>query len=329
MNSTGMMRIRFWGVRGSYPVSGSDTVRYGGNTACVEVEANGSTIILDAGTGIIPLGRALAQRAREQGRKVSCVLLFSHLHHDHTQGFPFFLPAFLPGANVSIYGPDFLGSSPQMTIDQVMRPPYFPLRLAELNGNVLFHVLRETDALLVHSSEDSAQDPANLCPASSLPKDDEIVRVRVLRSYAHPGGVYHYRIDWRGHAIVYATDTEGYVNGDRRLANFAHGADLLIHDAQYTDAHYLGMTPGMSITQGFGHSTVSMACHAAQAAGVKQVALFHHAPEYDDAQMDTVAVEAAAAFPGALVAREGLEICLEGQENGQPEAVFPLLGAQR
>ena len=104
MNTSDALIVRFWGVRGSYPTPGSDTVRYGGNTACVEIEAGGSTIILDAGTGIISLGRALVRRAREQGRSASAVLLLSHLHHDHTQGFPFFLPAFIPNSNVHIYG---------------------------------------------------------------------------------------------------------------------------------------------------------------------------------------------------------------------------------
>jgi phosphoribosyl 1,2-cyclic phosphodiesterase len=319
MNNKGEMRIRFWGVRGSYPVPGHDTVRYGGNTACVEIEANGSTIILDAGTGIVPLGRALARRSREQERKISCVLLLSHLHHDHTQGFPFFLPAFIPGASINVYGPDFLGSSPRNTMEQVMQPPYFPVRVADLNANIAFQVLRETEVLLVEERGETAQTNTQVLPVGSMPVDDHRLRVRVLRSYAHPGGVYHYRIDWQGRSIVYATDTEGYVNGDRRLANFARGADLLIHDAQYTDEHYLGMAPGMSVTQGYGHSTVSIACHAAYAAGVKQLALFHHAPEYSDHQMDEVAAQAQAAFSPAIVAREGMEICLQARENEQAE----------
>ena len=320
MKATGELRVRFWGVRGSYPVAGSDTVRYGGNTACVEIEANHTTIILDAGTGIIPLGRALARRARAQGRNVSCVLLFSHLHHDHTQGLPFFLPAFIPGANLNIYGPDFLGSSPQLTMEQVMQPPYFPIRLADLNANLIFNVLRDNDGLLLGDPEEGAHTCAQVSPANSIVEDEPGVRVRVLRSYAHPGGIYHYRIDWLGSSVVYATDTEGYVNGDRRLANFARGADLLIHDAQYTDEHYLGLAPGMAVTQGYGHSTVSMACQAALNAGVKQLALFHHAPEYDDHQMDAVAEQARAAFPQVVVASEGMEICLRARDSVRESA---------
>lgn len=321
MNNIGEMHIRFWGVRGSYPVPGMDTIRYGGNTACVEIEANGSTIILDAGTGIVSLGRAITRRAREQGRKIGCVLLLSHLHHDHTQGFPFFLPAFIPGASVQVYGPDFLGSSPRGTMEEVMQPPYFPIRVTDLNANISFQVLREADALLFDDHDDGVPEAAIVIPAGSLPREDGRLQVRVLRSYAHPGGVYHYRIDWQGRSVVYATDTEGYVNGDRRLANFARGADVLIHDAQYTDEHYLGMAPGLSVTQGYGHSTVSIACQAALTAGVKKLVLFHHAPEYDDHQMDAVAAQAQAAFTPAVVASEGMEICLSARESQQVEAV--------
>lgn len=305
INHRGEFIIRFWGVRGSYPAPGSATVRYGGNTSCVEIDANGRTIILDAGTGIVTLGRALARQARERGKKVEAVLLFSHLHHDHTQGFPFFVPAFIPGARISIYGPDFLGSTPQATLAQVMQPPYFPIRLTDMSAGLSFNVLRETDSLSIGAPGEEIR-----MHSSSAAVDDDRVRVRVLRSYAHPGGIYHYRIDWQGRSVVYATDTEGYVNGDRRLAAFARGADVLIHDAQYTDEHYLGLAPGLSVTQGFGHSTVSMACQTAMTCEARQLVLFHHAPEYEDAQLDQIGQRAQEIFANTLVAREGLEIRL-------------------
>lgn len=312
MNATGAgeMIVRFWGVRGSYPTPGGETVRYGGNTACVEIEANDSTIILDAGTGIVPLGKELVKRARRQGQRVSAVLLLSHLHHDHTQGFPFFTPAFIPGSRMAVYGPEFQGVTPLTTFDQIMTPPYFPVRLKELAGDLSFNVLREGSVLAVHP-----QNEAQLLPAGSSVEDTNAIRVRVLRSYAHPGGVLHYRIDWQGHSVVYATDTEGYVNGDRRLATFARGVDLLIHDAQYTDEHYLGLAPGLSVTQGFGHSTVSMACQVSQSADVKQLALFHHAPEYSDAQLDEIAKRAGDCFPNVVIASEGMEIRLGEMER--------------
>jgi ribonuclease BN (tRNA processing enzyme) len=134
--------------------------------------------------------------------------------------------------------------------------------------------------------------------------------VRVQRSYAHPNGVLHYRVDWRGHSVVYATDTEGYVNGDQRLARFAKDTSLLIHDAQYTDDHYLGLAPGLPNTQGFGHSTINIACQAARAANAHKLVLFHHAPEYDDDHLDQVAQMAEACLHGTRLAYEGMHIDL-------------------
>jgi phosphoribosyl 1,2-cyclic phosphodiesterase len=309
MDVWGELKVRFWGVRGSYPTVGTDVVRYGGNTACVEIEANDSTVILDAGTGIIPLGRRLVQRAREQGKKATLLLLFSHLHHDHTQGFPFFTPAFIPGTRMVVCGPELLGIGPQAALEEIMRPPFFPVRFSDLGADINFHVLRDTDVLLVSQGE------VSVIQSGSVPAGDDGLCIRALRSFAHPGGVMHYRFDWRGRSVVYATDTEGYVSGDRRLAHFAHGTDLLIHDAQYTDDHYLGLVPGLSVTQGFGHSTISMACQAAVSAEAKNLLLFHHAPEYSDDQIDRIGEKAREYFPNSAVAYEGLEICLTQGEK--------------
>jgi phosphoribosyl 1,2-cyclic phosphodiesterase len=311
--------IRFWGVRGSYPTPGPTTLRYGGNTPCVEVNVGGFIFILDSGTGIIPLGRDLMLRSRKSGKAVEAVMLFSHLHHDHSQGFPFFTPAFIPSTRLHLFGPDFLNSSPKMTLDAVMTPPYFPVRLAELNAWLSFATVRETDMLLVGESVGGVA----LCGSNDpvVQSDPDLIQVRVLRSYAHPNGVLHYRIDWRGKSVVYATDTEGYVNGDRRLARFAQDTNLLIHDAQYTDEHYLGLASGMPTTQGYGHSTVSIACQAAQAAGAERLVLFHHAPEYNDEQLDLIAEQVQMILPGTLVASEGLEISLIQALPGAPVVV--------
>ena len=315
MAGTDNFSVRFWGVRGSFPTPGPTTVRYGGNTPCVEVEAGGHILILDAGTGIIPLGRDLLRRSREQGKPVEAVLLLSHLHHDHTQGFPFFTPAFIPSSRLHIFGPDFLNSSPKVTLDTVMTPPYFPVRLAELNAWLSFATLREPDLLAIGESVGGVG--LGSAADASLQNDPDLVRVRVMRSYAHPNGVLHYRIDWHGKSVVYATDTEGYVNGDRRLANFARGASLLIHDAQYTDDHYLGLAPGLPTTQGYGHSTISIAMQAAQVSGAQRLALFHLAPEYDDDQLDHINDQVSQYIPTTMVAQEGLEI----QLNEVPDLV--------
>ena len=301
--------VRLWGVRGSYPTPGASTLRHGGNTACVEVQAGGYTIILDGGTGLIQLGRDLLRRsslAPAAGREIEAVMLFSHLHHDHTQGFPFFLPAYLPTSRLHVLGPDFLDTNIRAALGQIMQAPFYPVPLSDLKAEIDFGALREPDRLYLSK-------PAGVVlhsqrPNPRLEQDREIVKISVLHSYAHPQGVLHYRIEWRGHSVVYATDTECYISGNRRLASFAEGADVLIHDAQYTDEHYLGMLPGVPTTQGYGHSTISMACETARAAGVGQLVLFHHAPEYDDAQLDRMERRARELFPGAVSAWEGLEL---------------------
>jgi phosphoribosyl 1,2-cyclic phosphodiesterase len=288
--------IRFWGVRGSYPAPGNATVRYGGNTACVEVTAGGRTIILDAGTGIIPLGRDLVRRAG--GKPLETLLLVSHLHHDHTQGFPFFVPAYIPSTRLHVYGLGADAESLERVLESNQSAQRFPVSLREMGAAKDIRSLRESEEVVWDA------DGIRVTAANSK-VGSEAVRVRVHRSYAHPGGVYVYRIEWRGRSLVYATDTEGYVGGDRRLAAFARGADVLIHDAQYSEAHYRGQT-GMPSTQGFGHSTVEMACEQAAAAAAGRLALFHHDPSYDDAALDALQARARGLFPNVQAAYEGL-----------------------
>jgi phosphoribosyl 1,2-cyclic phosphodiesterase len=325
MDTNSSFSVRFWGVRGSYPAPGPSTVRYGGNTPCVEVRVNGYTIILDAGTGIIPLGRDLMRRAKDTQTPVEAVLLFSHLHHDHTQGLPFFAPAFATTSRLHLLGPDFMNSSPKVALDTIMTPPHFPVHLSDLNAWISFATLREPDLLLIGESVGGIASGSVSDEAAH--NDPDLIKVRVMRSYAHPNGVLHYRIEWHGQAVVYATDTEGYVNGDQRLAKFSHGANLLIHDAQYTDEHYLGKMPGMPTTQGFGHSTPSIAIGTARLAGVEKLVLFHHAPEYSDEILDRTRREISEQFPEAMVAYESLQINLAPtqtyhQPSYQPQS-FP------
>lgn len=296
MNET--LTITFWGVRGSYPAPGGHTVRYGGNTACVEVNAGGRLLILDAGTGIIPLGRDLMRRSQQTGKPVQATLLFSHLHHDHTQGFPFFAPAYHPVSRLLLFGP---GASEQALEELLARnqmPPAFPVSLRDMNAAKEIRSLNETDVLCFEAET----------PCISKQPTGELF-IRLMKSYAHPGGVYVYRIEWRGLSVVYATDTEGYIGTDRRLAAFARHADLLIHDAQYLEDHYQGRN-GWTSTQGYGHSTPRMACELAQAAGVKQLALFHHDPNYDDARIQQIEHEAQQIFPQVFAARERLQVTL-------------------
>ncbi len=295
------LTIRFWGVRGSHPTPGLGTVRFGGNTACVEVSAGDKTLILDAGTGIIPLGRNLARRAGSSKSPLEAVLLFSHLHHDHTQGFPFFAPAYLPQARLHIFGPGMTPETLETVLETNQSPQTFPVGLREMASAKDIRSLREAETVVWDETG------VHITEAGQQSGNDALV-VHIQRSYAHPGGVYVYRVEWRGQSLVYATDTEGYVGGDRRLVKFAHGADALIHDAQYSEAHYRGDLPGFPSTQGYGHSTVAMACEAAAAAKAGRLLLFHHDPAYDDKTIEGLEKEAQARFPNSLAAYEGLEV---------------------
>ena len=293
------MKVRFWGVRGSYPTPGAGTVKYGGNTPSVEICAGGRTIILDAGTGIIPLGRELA-RTKRAGE---LLLLFSHLHHDHTQGFPFFVPAYLPNAKLHIYGPDGTHQSIMSVLEHNQSSETFPVSLRDMSSTKDIQAVRESQVIV--------WDEAGVRVVESTSGvSEEAVVIRMLKSYAHPGGVFVYRITWRGKSVVYATDTEGYVGTDKRLVKFAKDADLLIHDAQYLDEHYWGQLEGFPATQGYGHSTVTMACEVAASASTGRLVLFHHDPAYSDTMLAGMERTAQNLFVDTATAYEGLEIDL-------------------
>jgi phosphoribosyl 1,2-cyclic phosphodiesterase len=296
------MRVRFWGVRGSYPAPGAGTVKYGGNTPSVEVQAGDRTILLDAGTGIIPLGRELARTKRAN----ELLILFSHLHHDHTQGFPFFLPAYMPNANLHIYGPDGTHESLKNVLERNQSSETFPISLRDMSSSKDIQAVRESQIIL--------WDETGVRVAESVVGlSDEALVVRIHKSYAHPGGVFAYRITWRGRSVVYASDTEGYVGTDKRLVKFAKDADVLIHDAQYLDEHYWGQLEGFPSTQGYGHSTVTMACEVAASASTGKLVLFHHDPSYTDAMLAGMERTAKNLFTDSVAAYEGLEIVLHDE----------------
>ncbi len=296
------MKIKFWGVRGSYPTPGTGTVKFGGNTACVEVQIGNRTIILDAGTGIIPLGRELA-RTKRAGE---ILLLLSHLHHDHTQGFPFFVPAYIPNAKLHIYGPDGTHESMKSVLERNQSSETFPIGLRDMSSSKDIQAVRESQVIVWDETGVRVAESA-----SGL--DDDAIVIRIHKSYAHPGSVFMYRITWRGKSVVYATDTEGYVGTDKRLVKFAKDADVLIHDAQYLDEHYWGQLEGFPSTQGFGHSTVTMACEVAASTSTGQLILFHHDPAYTDDILAGMERKAKSLFRDATMACEGLEIVLRDE----------------
>jgi phosphoribosyl 1,2-cyclic phosphodiesterase len=302
------LKVKFWGVRGSYPTPGAGTIKYGGNTACVEITAGPRTIILDAGTGMIPLGRELACRAATEKRGLELLLLFSHLHHDHTQGFPFFVPAYLPHARLHIFGP---GGTPE-TLKQILEHnqsvEIFPVSLRDMAATKNIQSLQESQVIVWD------EEGVRVAGSTSRLSEGALV-IRIHKSYAHPGSVFVYRISWRGKSVVYATDTEGYIGTDRRLVAFARDADVLIHDAQYSEAHYAGQLPGFSSTQGFGHSTAIMACEVAASAETGQLVLFHHDPAYSDEMVAAQENTAKANFADSCAAYEGLEINIQSSQH--------------
>jgi ribonuclease BN (tRNA processing enzyme) len=277
------------------------------------VQAGSRTVILDAGTGIIPLGRKLA-RSKRAGE---LLILFSHLHHDHTQGFPFFVPAYMPNAKLHIYGPDGTHESLKNVLERNQSSETFPVSLRDMSSSKDIQSVRESQVIVWD------EDGVHVAESASGVSDEAVV-VRIHKSYAHPGGVFVYRITWRGKSVVYATDTEGYVGTDKRLVKFAKDADVLIHDAQYLDEHYWGQLEGLPSTQGYGHSTVTMACEVAASAGTGGLVLFHHDPTYTDAMLAGMEAKAKSLFGDVVAAHEGLEIVLR-EENMSVQLQTPAI----
>jgi CheY-like chemotaxis protein/ribonuclease BN (tRNA processing enzyme) len=265
------MKIRFWGTRGSLATPGPGTLRYGGNTSCVEARtASGTLIVLDCGTGAHGLGRALAAG----GAPVRGHLMITHTHWDHIQGFPFFAPLFGRDNEWDIYAPGGLGQQLERTLAGQMEYTYFPVTLSQLGATIRYHDLVEGDFAL----------------------DD----VRVVTKYLnHPALVLGYRLEVGSVAVVYSSDHEPHVpwasmdgagvtgggpaahREDLRHVEFLAGADLIIHDAQYDLGEYRDKI-------GWGHTPAECAVDYALAARARRLAVYHHDPMRDDAGVDSL-----------------------------------------
>jgi ribonuclease BN (tRNA processing enzyme) len=229
------------------------------------------------------------------------------MHHDHTQGFPFFVPAYMPNTKLHIFGPDGTHETMKNVLERNQSSETFPLGLRDMASAKDIQAVRESQVILW--DEDGVR-----VAESAIGVSDEAVVIRIHKSYAHPGSVFVYRITWRGKSVVYATDTEGYVGTDKRLVKFAKDADVLIHDAQYLDEHYWGQLEGFPATQGFGHSTVTMASEVALASEAGQLVLFHHEPSYTDDIIADMENTANSLFAHSNAAYEGLEIALRDEK---------------
>jgi len=267
------MNIRFWGVRGSIAVSGQQFHRTGGNTTCVEIEHEGERIVLDGGTGLAALGSTLALPTR-------LTLLFTHVHWDHIQGVPFFTPLFHPGSEVTMMGHATQWGDLRASLDAQMQPPSFPVGLDAFRADLRFR---------------------DIAPNAPF----EVGPFRITgEAGEHPNGVMAYRIEAGGKSVVFATDIEHGDAIDRRLVRLSEGADLLIHDAQYTTEEYRGCHGGMS-RKGWGHSAIGQAIEVADRAEVGRLALFHHDPTRTDDQVAVLEADAADRRQGTFAAREG------------------------
>jgi phosphoribosyl 1,2-cyclic phosphodiesterase len=297
-------RLKFWGVRGSIPVPGPGTVRFGGNTSCIEIRADGELIVLDAGSGIRELGLALENEFGSRPIKLS--LLITHVHWDHIQGFPFFVPAYNDKNEIQILGYDGAGSGLREILKGQMATPFFPVALYDLPGKINIQKLESMDF--------------------------NIGKVRVRSRFMnHPGVCVGYRILTSKGSIAYLPDHEPYdafklhsakshllspeqtqkrAREDRaELVKFLQGADILILDSQYTDEEYQAHV-------GWGHGSLSSAISLALDASVRKLVLYHHDPTHDDDMIEKmlqIARKIAAKSESYLeveAAREGAEFTI-------------------
>ncbi|MDP2698234.1 MBL fold metallo-hydrolase [Thalassospira sp.] len=266
------IEVKFWGVRGSIACPSPDHVVYGGNTACVEMRVGGHVLIFDAGTGIRNLGRDLIRR------NVSAATIFlTHTHWDHINGFPFFVPAYNPANRFRILAGHLteLGGVERVFSSQ-MANPTFPVPLSAMQSKLSFEDFTAGQVI-----DDLG--------------DGIVVRTAPLN---HPNGATAYRVEYGGKSACYVTDTE-HVPGtpDQAILDLIAGADLVIYDCAYTDAEFPAKV-------GWGHSTWQEGIRLCQSAGVRQMALFHHDPDHDDAVMADIERQAHSVWPGAFAARD-------------------------
>lgn len=304
-------KVKFRGVRGSYPIANKDYLQYGGNTSCVELNVGGHLIIMDAGTGLIELGNELMNQHLASGAElyertpINATLLLSHIHQDHIQGFTFFRPSHVATTTLNVFGAADYNENLADELAQLLFTKSFPLDLGDIAGNVNIYDINPTECIIL---DDKKIDVKKIEKEEDLkPSKDEVI-ISCYKSYAHPQeGVIVYKIAYKDKSVVYASDKESYLGGDKKLSMFARGCDLLIHDSQYTTEDYLN---AYSPKQGYGHSTFDMALESQVQADAKKLAFYHFDPSYNDEKLNEISQHYKTVSDSAFLAYEGLEIDL-------------------
>jgi len=300
------MKIKFYGVRGSYPTPGKDTNEYGGNTTCVtftnEVDGKIDRVIIDCGTGAIRLGKDIIGNHFAGKEDLNIMMLFTHLHPDHTQAFPFFAPNYFPNAKLNLYGMKALNMHVGKVLDKSMLPPTFPIEYKDLKSERKHNVLKDGDKIT--------------SPLGSM-------KIDVMQAYApsHPqqGALYfkvtalhnkdcaNCKLDnkecnvdphldlcgsntnfdkFKGKSVACIWDNESKTGGDKAVINFAKDCDVMIHDTQYTHEEYESYK---MVVQGFGHSTYDMAIENAIQANIRdKLICTHYNPAHSDSKLDQI-----------------------------------------
>ena len=272
------LRIKFWGVRGSIACASPEYMKYGGNTSCIEVQAGEHHFTLDSGTGIRNYSKVVLDNDI-----CNTVLLLTHTHWDHINGFPFFTPAYDPKRSIKIMAGHLKKQGGiQNVLSMQMNNPMFPVPLEAMQANLTFEDFEAGENFELFGSVKVSTAPLN-----------------------HPNGATGYRIDHKGKSVVYVTDTE-HIPGkpDQNILGLIEGADLVIYDSTYTEAEF-------PTKIGWGHSTWNEGVRLCRAANVKRMAIFHHDPDHTDDIMDKIATEGKAEWDGAFVCREGQEIIID------------------